>query len=447
MKHLRPIGFALLTVISFLLIITFSQNIEAQESREVGPAAATKYYKTGSQLRKVSQWGKYGKAAGKIYGASGLTIAQDGTIMLGQSFGMDDFTRVHKFTPEGKFIDWFGGTHSGEGPDNSLISTHSLVVMPDFTLFVLQGLRIEAKQFDFEGNKLQQWPLDKTWFASPQKGCCDSEGNIYYSDYANKLFHKYDYDGKNIWTLDGKKTAQNFRELVDAACSRDDKIFCVDTRNMQVVIFDDSGKEIGTISKFGHKPAEFNGISNITIGPSGVIYVLERKKFYTNKIETYHIYLKRYLQDGTFLGRIRVAGEASDEYLKNTIQDIAAAPDGSLYLAESNADKKFGRVIRYLPAYYKPQGKTGRIVGKIKGVNSDEMKYMTVMIEGVQDGVPFFATVRPKANGKYKITKFPIGVDFTIRLLGYNTMKYECDELLGTGDKVVKKQDLKVVKK
>lgn len=219
-------------------------------------------------------------------------------------------------------------------------------------------------------------------------------------------------------------------------------MFCSDDQNMQIAIISAKGKEVGTIGKFGHKPAEFNGIKKVIVSPSGLLYVLEKKNYYTSRIETYHIYLKRYRQDGTFLGRVRIPGEATHDYMFDTIQSIAAAPDGSIYLSESNVNRKICRIIKYQPAYYKPQGKTGRIVGKIQGVKSEHMKYMTIWIEGVQDGIAFYGSVRPNAKGKYKITKFPIGVDFIIRLIGHNTMKYECEEIRGLGAKVVKKQNL-----
>ena len=432
-------------VLMLLALLAVSASLQAQEIKSVSPAAATKYYKTEGQLHKVSQWGStYNKKMGKLYWINSFIVAPDGTYFIGMTDGLDDFTRISHFSADGKFINWFGGYQNGIAQPDSLTSTQGLVCLPDYTAAICQALRLEAKQFTFAGDVKNSWKLDHTYYAMPSYATSDKLGNIYNVDSYNQQVNKYSYKGKLLWSHKAEGSGLSQSKPHSLAINKEGELYYLDTAKDRIVVLDDDGKAKRTFGKKGDAPDNFSGASFIATGADGVLFILERRR---NANSKYDFYLKRYSEDNRYLGRLQIKAGATREYLWNISQVIAVGPEGFLYLAEASKEYNFARVIKYARAYYKPQGNTGRIVGKIKGVSSDEMKYMTVMIEGVQDGVPFFATVRPKANGKYKITKFPIGVDFTIRLLGYNTMKYECDELLGTGDKVVKKQNLKVVKK
>lgn len=438
-------GSALISkVLAAAICIFFVVSGFAQEESSISPAAVTKYYKTESHLKKISQWGKYKIEKGSLYSINSLVVAPDGTFFIGMTDGLDDFTRISHFTADGKFINWFGGYKNGIAEPDSLTSTQGLVCLPDYTVMVLQALRLESKQFSFDGEVLGTWPLDKTYFAMPSVATCDPEGNVYNIDVYNYLVHKYSYQGKLVWTHEAEGSGIGQSKPNSMAISDTGNLYYLDVAKNRIVVLDEQGEQESIIGKKGNNPGDFNGSSRIIIGPGGLLYILERREINQGH---YDIYLKYYRQDGTFIGRLKIKSDVVQEYLWNTPQLLAVGPDGFFYLAESNSKEKFARVIKFSHVFYKPQGKTGRIVGKVSGVAPGEMKYLTVWIDAVQEGVPFYASVRPNAKGKYKITKFPIGVDYTIRVIGHNTIKYECEEITGTGAAVVKKQDLRLIEK
>jgi len=85
-------------------------------------------------------------------GTADVAVAKDGEIFLADGEGAN--TRVVKFSPDGKFVSWWGGKGTGPGQFNV---PHSIAIGDDGRIYVADRSNNRIQIFDTSGKFLAQW--------------------------------------------------------------------------------------------------------------------------------------------------------------------------------------------------------------------------------------------------------------------------------------------------
>lgn len=125
-----------------------------------------------SKDRLLRYWGKAGQAPGEFRAPHGLGIDPGGNVIVSNYYGP-----IQKFTPEGKLLAEFGAA----GPDNDLLSYHSMCTDAEGNIFVstrLKPRKSTITKYSNGGERLARWPM-----ANPahfiEDVAVDSQGRVY----------------------------------------------------------------------------------------------------------------------------------------------------------------------------------------------------------------------------------------------------------------------------
>lgn len=167
----------------------------------------------------------------------------------------------------------------------------------------------------------------------------DGQGNLYVVDNAAKVVQVYDPTGKYLRTLggDAKWFVRPSGIAVDAQGSR---IYVVDTGGVgsaqhQVRVFDaQSGKHLLDMGTRGTGPGQLNLPRDVTIGPDGLLYVVDGGNF---RVQVFR-------PDGTFASTFGGIGRQGGQFSRP--KEAAVDPQGNIYIVDS----AFGNFQIFNPA-------------------------------------------------------------------------------------------------
>ena len=422
--------------------------------RKASPPAAVKKY--GLYLEK--KWGKWQRSEKGLYRPNTIKIHHDGTVYItsaAASADAEDFDyhRAQKFTEKGTYLGWFGGYQTG-------LQEEEWIAMPSSVGFAVNGyVHLKAslggyiKTYTPEGeykSGFSGYGDSGSPFVSLNAVWGDRENNIYVSVgmVTNGVINKFTSKGKLLYDIDenamggkGKGFKSGPNGLV---CDRYNNLYACDWGNDRVVKFDSTGKmleEIGpatagtTVMVHADSDYASDGMDKpdeVTISPDGSIYVLASHKVY------------RYDADGVLLSVYGGQGGGANQFVN--AMSLGCAPDGKVYVLDTDFTAEVASVKVLRPAYYKHSFSAVKIVGKVLGVKGDDLSLITVVVQGKDDdGNDFFAAARPTASGKFLFKKFPKGADYRVSVRGINTLKFnEVDDITGTADGNVKGANFKV---
>ena len=156
----------------------------------------------------------------------------------------------------------------------------------------------------------------------------DGKGNLYVVDNGAKLVQVYDPEGKHLRTLlaGGKYFSRPSGIAVDAEGSR---IYVVDTGGVgsdehRVRVFDAvSGKHLLDIGKRGTEPGELNLPRDVTIGPDGLLYVVDGGNF---RVQVFR-------PDGTFVRVFGGIGRQGGQFSRP--KEAATDAEGNVYVVDT----------------------------------------------------------------------------------------------------------------
>ena len=156
----------------------------------------------------------------------------------------------------------------------------------------------------------------------------DATGNLYVVDGTLKRVHVYDPNGKFLRALgEGIKWARPVGLAVDSARKR---LYVVDAGGVsneeqhKVSVVDlDTGKLLFDFGKRGEGPGEFNLPRDITLGPDGLVYVVDGGNF---RIQVFDA-------DGKFVKTFGTIGRRSGQFSRP--KEIASDAQGNLYIVDA----------------------------------------------------------------------------------------------------------------
>ena len=419
-------------VIVLTVLLTCSTFASGEDGRGPDPAAAAKFYKTGGTLAQVGRWGSYEYATGGLYDIQDCAVHPDGTLYFAQFEALDEFSRVQHFSADGDFINWFGGYYGGVAKDEYLTEPHGIAYSPDNKIVVTQYLSSTIKSFNPDGTFHSKITGDNTPYYNPTKVACDGQGDIYYVDSKNTLVHKFSSSGTKQWTYSEESSSPNDRFVPHSvAVHPDGRVFISDNQRSKIIVLNSKGKKESEFGKAGTAPGDIQAPTKIAFGPDDNLYIRSWHQDPQNKSRR-NSRISCFDADGIYLSHVDISWP--DEVYQGWVwlaEYIAVGPDNRVYVTRCNSDQQLAFVLEFTPERYKPLGKKGTFLGKIKGLKANEMKNITVRIEGAEKGQKFYASVRPTSKGRYKVKGFPQKVDYTLSLVGFNTIEYTCKPLVG----------------
>ena len=176
-------------------------------------------------------WSNVTHSGGPFNMPAGIAVNDAGEIFIADGYAN---ARVHKFTPEGKFILSWGGPGSGDGQFNL---PHGVWIDPKGRVLVSDRENDRVQVFDQEGAHLADWPSK---LIGPAVIFVDDDDIVYVAEHNGGLI--------SILTLEGERLAQ-WGSMTHRSCHG----IWVDSHKDIYVVEPYEGSQGRTVVKFTHK--------------------------------------------------------------------------------------------------------------------------------------------------------------------------------------------------
>ena len=220
--------------------------------------------------KKVKSFGTRGTKEGQFTNPRGVTISQDGHILV------TDNHRLQKLTFEGDCVKSVGSSKTGNGPLQFNGPTGITVYPTTGQIFVadMDNHRIRVLNNDLtyshsfvkEGSSPEQFnlPCDVTF---------DNEGYLYVADFNNHCIKKFTPAGQYISTFSSEGSNPGQIKQPTSIIIDNNLLYVSEYGNDRISIFDTNGRFIHCFGKSGSGEGEFNLRYGITIDSLGNLYV------------------------------------------------------------------------------------------------------------------------------------------------------------------------------
>jgi len=221
---------------------------------------------------------------------------------------------------------------TGAGPSGANLSKPFGVVIKNGRMFVGDSVSRMVHAFDFKLKKYIEIGTEGAGaLAKPLGVAIDGKDRLYVVDATSKRVAIYDFNGKYLGAIDGKRY---FNRPTGVAVNDDgSKIFVVDTGGVSsskhtIHVFDGEGSFLYNIGKRGNGEGELNLPLNATVGPKGLLYVVDGGNFRVQAFD----------QEGNFKFTLGAVGKRTGQFARP--KNVAVDKDGNIYVS----DAAFGNV-------------------------------------------------------------------------------------------------------
>ena len=246
---------AILFLIGFLIVATFSISVQAQNSNEIPQGYSF-----------VTKWGSQGTDDGQFLRPHDLDFDSEGNVYVSDR----DRNDIQKFTPNGTFLTKWGSEGSEEG---QFKIPYSVEFDSADNMYVADRGNDRIQKFYPNGTFIAQWdrPLgmngnDDNQFGSPEDLAIDeNSGFIYVTDTGNNRVVKMDLDfnyilewGSNTGEESNKTGEFNHPHGIDIDSNGD--VYVNELEVARIQKFDSNGTFIKQWGSEGKGPGEFTPI-------------------------------------------------------------------------------------------------------------------------------------------------------------------------------------------
>ncbi len=438
-------------MIILLLLILVSGSAGLIPASQAGgpgavlPAAVNKYFRQKSGLYFEKQWGKWERSKSGLYMASNLKVHPGGEVYVASSAASGDekdfaYHRAQRFTEAGKYLGWFGGWKNGMQKPGWISMPNSVSFAPNGWVHLLAALGGDVNTYTPEGvvkGSFSGFGGSGGPTTFPYAVCGDKDGSIYVSiiSMMHGFINKFDANGKVLRVITDETMGKGNEFLSGPrglAGDRFGNLYACDGGKDRVVKFAPDGKILGEIktaagmdnpSRRGHTvPSRLamEGPDEPAISPDGGLYVLATSRIF------------RFDARGRLVTAFGGKGTGQNQF--RNAMSLACAPDGRIYVLDSDSTARIASVKILRPAYYGHKFAKVKLGGRVIGMAAADLRLVTVVVEGKDTaGVGFFAAARPSSNGAFSFMGFPNGATYRLSLRGTNTLVYrEAADITGT---------------
>jgi sugar lactone lactonase YvrE len=260
----------------------------------------------------IAKWGSYGSGEGQFKGLSGISVGPDGSVYVTDVWNH----RVQKFDKDGNFIAKWGSYGSGNGQFNK---PHGIAVGPDGTVYVVNDTCVQ--KFDRDGNFIDKWVTWESWgypnsFSSAFNIAVGPDGSVYVAEFYKYHILKLNSDGELLYEF-------SISQAKGIAVSSDGTVYATDYAGDSIKKINSYGIVYDKWGLNGSRDGQFDGPRSVAVNSSGSIYVAD----------TYNNRIQKFGSEGDFIAKWDSPFGAPN--------DLAAAPDDSIYVVGSYAVQKF----------------------------------------------------------------------------------------------------------
>jgi DNA-binding beta-propeller fold protein YncE len=223
------------------------------------------------------EWGTAGTGVGQFHSCTGVAVDAQGYVYVTDRLN----SRVQKFTSEGQFVLAWGEPGFGPGqfgwypPPSAATGPWGIAVAPDGTILVVDPGAYRVQRFTPEGVFLQEW--GGVFSGTVQAIATDAAGNVFTTDPgAQNRITKFTPGGVVVTTWGGYPCCEGlFRSPLDLDVDSQGNVWIMDAGNALVQVFDNDGGFLVQWGVSGTGPGEFLGPEAVSFGPGGSFYVVD----------------------------------------------------------------------------------------------------------------------------------------------------------------------------
>lgn len=117
---------------------------------------------------------------------------------------------------------------------------------------------------------------------------CDSDGNVYVSDYNNHCIQVFTADGKFLRMFGGRGEGKGeLREPYGITIDSEDKVYISDWKNHCISIYTPEGQFVTSFGSQGNEPGQFHFPSGLAVNDSGLLYVCDAAN---NRVQVFKVH-------------------------------------------------------------------------------------------------------------------------------------------------------------
>ena len=203
----------------------------------------------------IRKWGSEGPGQGQFSEPWGIAVAQDGTVFVADTWNH----RIQAFTPTGEYLRAFGAfmnvQHDAQAEPGKFWGPRGLAIDPEGNLYVTDTGNKRVQKFTPEGQFLQAWGgagIIPGSFEEPVGIDIDDQGNIYVADTWNRRIQKFDADFTPIsqWDVAGWDTESVVNKPF-LAVNGSGRVFISDPEGYRLIAYTPTGEIDVTWGQYG----------------------------------------------------------------------------------------------------------------------------------------------------------------------------------------------------
>lgn len=208
--------------------------------------------KDGNFLLK---FGSQGSQPGQLNEPWGLAVAKDGTVFVADTWNH----RIQAFSPTGQFLRAFGTfanvQHDAQAEPGAFWGPRGIAIDAEGNLYVTDTGNKRVEKFTPNGEFLQTWGgggIVPGSFEEPVGIDIDSQGNIYVADTWNRRIQKFDANFTPLaqWDVAGWESESVVNKPF-LAIGPQDRVFISDPEGYRVIAYDSNGQILVTWGQYG----------------------------------------------------------------------------------------------------------------------------------------------------------------------------------------------------
>ncbi len=209
----------------------------------------------------------------------GIAVGADGSVYVSDTWNH----RIQKFTNTGEFVTMWGsfGSTGGElGQENLLYGPRTVTVGLDGNVSVMDTGNKRVQVFTPDGAFVQQWGgggVVEGRFDEPVGLAQDGDGNWFVADTWNKRIQKFNpvFEYQAQWPVNGWPSQSVVNKPALAVDPERKLVYAVDPDNYRVLAWDTNGAFKATWGMYGNDQQSFTLPTGIAVGPEGKVYVAD----------------------------------------------------------------------------------------------------------------------------------------------------------------------------
>jgi sugar lactone lactonase YvrE len=177
--------------------------------------------------------GRKGSGPGEMESPRGLAVATNGDVIVADMMN----NRVLRFDANGQFKQVYGKPTAikGKAKPGELEEPSGVAVDAQDNVYVADTWNGRIQKFDSQGKYLTEFGGSRYAFYSPRNVAVDAQGNVYVADTGNSQVKVINPDGKLIKAVGGKGSGGGlFNEVFGIAINSKGELFVADPGNKRV---------------------------------------------------------------------------------------------------------------------------------------------------------------------------------------------------------------------